>query len=476
MNATVVKLGNITSVQSSDFEEAFGEYSEARGRGRARRKKRKLERIANRAEVRKARQEARKERKVGRQEVKQATKEARIAKRRTAQQARQDKRGAAMEARQQRRTSRKQYRLDRRAMGDQPEMEMDEQTAMENGVSQQAPESEYAPQQPREGTFDESQETSQGGAQEQGGYDEQPSYGEEPSYSEESSEQPYYGSEEESSESDEWGGTGTVYENDNDELGGDAEGSSEDYGFDGVMGSEDRFSEMSDGNKVNPGALNTAKKIEWNKELLTRLMAKKAKLQNSNVSSGDVSKQIEIRKRRLAELENNLNKYENFEGEFSNAEGDFMNADGDYSEARGRKISPQARQARRAEVKKARVAARSERKQLREERKANRLGQGIRARRRKGFGGDATEVDKGLNPEFSEERIEIPSEETSEYTGLNGIDLANDYDAPDTRIVELKSNADGTSKKKINWVGIGIGVGVAALAIWAIRKYKVFNK
>lgn len=470
MNATVVQLGNITSVKSSDFEEAFGEYSEARGRGRARRKKRKLERIANRAEVRKARQEARKERKVGRQEVKQAAKEARIAKRRAAQQARQEKRGAAMEARQQRRTSRKQYRLDRRAMGDQPEMEMDEQTALENGVSQQALEPEYAPEVPREGSFDESQETPQEANQEQVAYDEQPSYGEE------SSEQPYYGSEEETNESDEWGGVGTVYENDNDELGDDAEGSSEDYGFDGVMGAEDRFFEMSDGNKINPGALNTAKKIEWNKELLSRLMAKKAKLQNSNVSSGDVSKQIEIRKRRLAELENNLNKYANFEGEFSNAEGDFMNADGDYSEARGRKISPQARQARRAEVKKARMAARSERKQLHEERKANRLGQAIRNRKRKGFGGDATEVDKGLNPEFSEERIDIPAEENSQFTGLNGIDLANDYDAPDARIVELKSNADGTGKKKINWLGIGIGVGVAALAIWAIRKYKVFNK
>jgi hypothetical protein len=48
MEATIIRLDNTPSttnsgmvVRSASFEEAFGDYSEARGKGRARRKKRK---------------------------------------------------------------------------------------------------------------------------------------------------------------------------------------------------------------------------------------------------------------------------------------------------------------------------------------------------------------------------------------------------------------------------------------------------
>ena len=49
METTIIKLGGNPSdsnmvVRSATFEEAFGDYSEARGKGRARRKKRKMER------------------------------------------------------------------------------------------------------------------------------------------------------------------------------------------------------------------------------------------------------------------------------------------------------------------------------------------------------------------------------------------------------------------------------------------------
>jgi hypothetical protein len=92
---------------------------------------------------------------------------------------------------------------------------------------------------------------------------------------------------------------------------------------------------------------------------------------------------------------------------------------------------------------------------------------------RKGVKG--TPVAKGLNPEFEPQRIVIPARTASVtgQTGLTSLDLQDDYDAPDTRTVELSSSAEGNKKKKINWVGIGIGVGVAAVAIWALRKYKV---
>ena len=58
--ATIITLGpsNGSSMQpttrvAATFEEAFGEFSEARGKGRAKRKKRKLERVENRKQVRK---------------------------------------------------------------------------------------------------------------------------------------------------------------------------------------------------------------------------------------------------------------------------------------------------------------------------------------------------------------------------------------------------------------------------------------
>ena len=420
----IVKLGNNdVSVQTVSFEEAFGDFSEARGKGRARRKKRKLERIANRKEVTSARQEARKERKVGRQEVKQATKEARVRKRRTAQEARQDKRGAAMEARQERRTKRKGIRLKRKELGD-TETDMDDQTAVENG----------------EGVSEQEQPTETGSVSNEGGAAE-----------------------------GEWGGTGSVYSNDNEDLGGSGEGTgteedeteeegaeeeeteeSEDSQFDGVMGAEDRFFEFTDGDgvKITPAVADTAKKVEWNKEFLSRLMAKKAKIQGVNGDASDVSKQIEIRKRRVADLENQLTK-------FANAEGDFVSDGEEFSFADGSKLaSPAVKRGRARQVLKAKGMAMRERRKVAKGR---------------------TPVAKGLSPQFSTNRIVVPASEASSYTGLNGIDLQDDYDAPETRIIELQSNAEG-AKKKINWTGIAIGAAIAVGAIWAIRKYKIFAK
>ena len=61
--ATIVTLGQSTAPTSTSFQEAFGEFSEARGRGRARRQKRRTERIANRKTSRTQRQQGRLEKK-----------------------------------------------------------------------------------------------------------------------------------------------------------------------------------------------------------------------------------------------------------------------------------------------------------------------------------------------------------------------------------------------------------------------------
>ena len=57
-------------------------------------------------------------------------------------------------------------------------------------------------------------------------------------------------------------------------------------------------------------------------------------------------------------------------------------------------------------------------------------------------------------------------------TGLNGLDLVNDFDAPDARTVELQSNMTGAEfkdKVKSNWKGIAIGAGIAVGVILAVK-------
>ena len=67
--ARVIQLVAPTNLpQPVSFEEAFGDFSNAQGRGRERRKNRRLDRIENRTEVRSERQLGRGERKLSRQQ------------------------------------------------------------------------------------------------------------------------------------------------------------------------------------------------------------------------------------------------------------------------------------------------------------------------------------------------------------------------------------------------------------------------
>lgn len=418
---TIVKLGTADANDASSFEQAFGEFSEIRGKGRKRRNKRKSERQLNRIGRRKARKEAR-----------------------------QEMRAEQQEARQTRRDVRKSRRVGRKAMGHGPEAEMDQTSAQEmasdNLAPQTAPESQngagYAPEgqgnggyEPQ-GTEQDSGYAPQGGEQ-GGGYAPQGNGG----GGEDWGAPPAGMEEEESGDEGEESPSG-VYQDDNDDSYGSPEGTGgEGWGFDGVMGAEDRFYEMDNAPKVkiSPKVAELTKKIEWNKELISRLRVQKAKIEGANGNPNDVNKQIAIRRQRIMDLQTQLQQYAQFEG--------------DYSCADGEKPTKKMYSNRQNEVAHARNMAVRQRKQLRRHMGKN------------------TPVAKGLNPEFEPQRIVVPPR-TSSATGLNGLDLMDDYDAPDARFVELSSNADGV-KKKINWVGIGIGVGVAAVAIWAMRKYKV---
>jgi hypothetical protein len=95
-----------------------------------------------------------------------------------------------------------------------------------------------------------------------------------------------------------------------------------------------------------------------------------------------------------------------------------------------------------------------------------------------------TTVEQSLNPNIGNNRIEIPAEEVGggEYdseesdsfngTGLIGLDNQSDYDAPSSRKFDLKfSNADGTTKKRVDVKSVAIGVGVGVLAIMLAKKF-----
>jgi hypothetical protein len=88
-----------------------------------------------------------------------------------------------------------------------------------------------------------------------------------------------------------------------------------------------------------------------------------------------------------------------------------------------------------------------------------------------------TPVSASLRPIISPNRVEVTLNADGDIgkpTGLNGLDNINDFNAPATRIFELKSNADdGGNNKGLNFTGIAIGVGVAAVAVWALNKYKI---
>lgn len=442
--ARIVTLGPVSNT-SVTFEEAFGEYSEARGKGRERRKKRKLERIENRREVKQARTEARDEVKGDRQDARisrrQRRKSGRQAIRTEQSQARQGRRTGRQAERQVRRTTRTEGRLGRKELrrGTPEDLDqgLDTATPQEMGGAGEStaytqPETDQlyndetqgqdsisTPEGGYEGGYESesSQGGYQGGGYQGGGYDAGPEEG--APFDEE-----YYEEEPETGEG--------VYDEEGDYI-GDESGylndyqASDDFNFDGVMGAEDRFNEMTGPQSINVDSdvQDIANKLAWNQELVKRLEDKRKV--NPNRAQG-ISRQIIMRKKRMKDLQNELD--------------DFSNADG----------TPEICAMRKQMVGRAWGIA-----------KRNRL--------RKGQP-DVVRVQKSLKPKFSKDKIVIPRTSNAEGTGLNGLDLIDDFDAP--RVREIYLGADG-SKSGISWGSVVIGAAVGVAAIWAIRKYKLLK-
>jgi len=280
------------------------------------------------------------------------------------------------------------------------------------------------------------------------------------------------------------------------------------------MGAEDRFAEFTDGGiKVNPTVQDIANRIEWNKELISRLRIKAANQRGQNLSTDETLMDIEKRKLRITELENQIQGYANAEGEFSSANGcycsydgmnddmdsdfdgdgldgtDLMNAfdgegldgEGLMSSAEGmrmRRNMPKNRLQqqriagkRRKEVGRAYSLARAERnKNTIGKRTNNLVAKQQRVQNAISKRTNVTPVSSSLRPAISPNRIEVSLNASG--TGNIGLDNVNDFDAPSSRIFEMTSGADG-SKNPINVKGVLIGVGIAAVAIWALNKYKI---
>jgi len=428
-NVRIIKLNPNTYISNViTFDEAFDEYSDASGK-----------RIRKRAEKQRAKaelQQAKGEKKVARVGKRTARKVAKSEGRDTTASMRQARRRQRIEEAQSRRTGRKTSRLERRALGEELEPEIDETT-----------------QNTEDNINDSVEETNDGREQDNGR--EQDGGGEYAPESDELLTEPDYNEDDEevneSNDDEEYGKEYDSYQNDEEDLTGS--------GFDGSVKNDDEFSDLEQASQVIniPDAITViADKIEWNKELYSRLDGKKKEIITNNASANIdmLDSQMKDRGNRIGDLEELLDgwadcKY-NYDG--NNQFEQFPDEDIDYSNADGKNKLAIKKRKRYKVVSKARENAKKKREKV-------------------------TLVKTTLNPIFENGRIVVPSSSNfmgiPQGTGLNGLDNSNDYDAPPVVDIDLTSNADGTSKININ--GIILGVGIAIVGIWAIRKYKLIK-
>ena len=453
-----IELGEPTSSsrspQMASFEEAFGEYSNLGGKGRARRAKRKAKRTARRTDRRQA--------KVTKKKEKFATKDAiKRAKIETRQQRRSDKKTDRQDARIQRRSSRKEQRntlkanqqaarmarkLDRQEKRNLAKMERAEQRQSRKDLkTEREAERELQAQQDRQNLDEGYDEVGyDDGGYDDGGYDDG-GY-DDGGYDD--------GSYEEAGVYDEYEDYGDGDYNYDEDYGDDGYydswGTSMFDGEENVEFEDDSYNDdFSNENQSNMDAMvkpaqELADKIEWNRKFIDKL--KDSKL-NSKPNTIEIDKQIVLRDGRIKELKCKVRDYVCFCGDYKS----------DFSSANGRQ-SPSARQIRKR-MKLASIA------KMRAKRKA-----GFLKRRR-----NKTVVSASLNPTITSNQIRIPSsgiDGLPSNTGLIATDDINDYGYGGALDVHL--GADG-STSKISAKNVLIGIGIAAITIYGLKKANVFK-
>lgn len=454
--ARIIRLSAPSSMpQAVSFEEAFGEFSNAQGRGRERRKTRRLDRIENRTEVRSARQLGRGERKLARQEKvasRNLLRGERTAGREELQMARKGKRLAkretGLESRLARREARTASRVGRRDLRNPQAVPSTESAGYAPGVGSQTP-GDAGSQFPQSTASAGYAPTGAPGTQ-SGGY----APGTQSGGSAPSTQSGYYEDEETPtgtasgyySENEDVYDQGLVdetaqsaydmgYQDAQEDAGLDVEiTGDEDYGdFDGVMGAEDRYNELQDKNDmpVNPQVQNLADKCVWNQMLITKL---KNDRKNAQGNPQEMSKAILQRAKRLKDLQDELEAYANNLGAYSS-----LDNSPELLVNRKRAVQMAMNKARRKAAGQAPVSL--------------------------------TAVNRTLKPQISRERIVVPSSESmSSATGITGLDNAADYDAPDTR--EFFIPADGGFAKGIDLGSIALGALITVSFIYLNKKYK----
>jgi len=483
-----IELGEPTSSsrspQMASFEEAFGEYSNLGGKGRARRAKRKAKRTARRTDRRQA--------KVTKKKEKFATKDAiKRAKIETRQQRRSDKKTDRQDARIQRRSSRKEQRntlkanqqaarmarkLDRQEKRNLAKMERAEQRQSRKDLkTEREAERELQAQQDRQnldegydevgyddGGYDDGGYDDGGyddGGYDDGGYDDggydDGGY-DDGGYDDGGYDDGGYddGSYEEAGVYDEYEDYGDGDYNYDEDYGDDGYydswGTSMFDGEENVEFEDDSYNDdFSNENQSNMDAMvkpaqELADKIEWNRKFIDKL--KDSKL-NSKPNTIEIDKQIVLRDGRIKELKCKVRDYVCFCGDYKS----------DFSSANGRQ-SPSARQIRKR-MKLASIA------KMRAKRKA-----GFLKRRR-----NKTVVSASLNPTITSNQIRIPSsgiDGLPSNTGLIATDDINDYGYGGALDVHL--GADG-STSKISAKNVLIGIGIAAITIYGLKKANVFK-
>ena len=441
--ARIIRLSAPSSMpQAVSFEEAFGEFSNAQGRGRERRKNRRLDRIENRTEVRSARQLGRGERKLARQEKvasRNLLRGERTAGREELQMARKGKRLAkretGLESRLARKQARTEGRIGRRDLRNPQQVPSTESAGYQGdglGVATTTASAGYAPS-TQSGGYAPGTESGGYAPSTQSGYyeDEETPTGTESGYYSENEDVYDQGLIDETAQ----GAYDLGYQDAQEAAGLDVEiTGDEDYGdFDGVMGAEDRYNELQDKNDmpVNPQVQNLADKCVWNQMLITKL---KNDRKNAQGNPQEMSKAILQRAKRLKDLQDELEAYANNLGAYSSLDN-----------------SPELLVNRKRAVQMAMNKA-----------------------RRKAAGQSPvslTAVNRTLKPQISRERIVVPSSESmSSATGITGLDNAGDYDAPDTR--EFFIPADGGFAKGIDLSSIALGALITVSFIYLNKKYK----
>ena len=387
METTIIRLeptegsANV-SVRMGSFEEAFGEYSEARGRGRARRKARKMERIANRRAVRTERRKLQSDRQ-----------RERLERRQTRKQTRQEMRNEQQEARQNRRQNRRDERQENREARNLRKMTTEEgdQERENYGQEQENYRESISPQ--------DSEQDMQGGggyADEQGGYADEQSGG----YADEQG--GGYSDDQSGEASTDWGSAPETYDEQDSGDGAYGDDNSQETPYNqeqSEFGDDSYFNvEGMDGkNVISEKVKDLVSKLRNNQSAMKNLRERRDLMARNGGNTKGLNMRMKEANDRIFQLQKYLEQY-------------IMNGK-----------NQEERQRRREEVKTAKDGSRQERQ----------MGQ---------YGGSEVPVESDLNASFEPNKITVPA--SSSFDDMTDYEYGdNSYlnaDGVDSPIVSAK--------------------------------------